>query len=182
MAHFPQSAPRNRLAAALALSLLLHALLLAASALHWPADKAPAPPLEVRLIPAAAEAPAEGPLLKDTIAQAETPAEAAPPPPPPVPAKSPIAAAKPRPVTEIAQRKLAEHLYYPAEAIKAGLEGEVRLLLTLDASGAVQEADIAASSGHPILDQAALRAAYAMGRVDAGGKREMILPVTFRLR
>lgn len=181
MAHFPQSAPRNRLAAALALSLLLHALLLAASALRWPADKAPAPPLEVRLIPAAAEAPADGPLLKDTIAQAEAPAEA-PPPPPPAPSKRPVPAAKPHPVTEIAQRKLAEHLYYPAEAIKAGLEGEVRLLLTLDPSGAVQEADVAASSGHPILDQAAVRAAYAMGRVDAGGKREMILPVTFRLR
>ena len=30
-----------------------------------------------------------------------------------------------------ARRKLAEHVYYPPEAIRLGLEGEVRLLLTL---------------------------------------------------
>jgi protein TonB len=81
-----------------------------------------------------------------------------------------------------AERKLAEHVYYPEEAIARGLEGEVRLLLTLDANGAVIEAQVADSSGHAVLDQAALRAAYAMGALTGIERREIILPVRFRLR
>jgi protein TonB len=40
---------------------------------------------------------------------------------------------------------------------------------------------IAASSGHAILDQAAVKAAYAMGKVNWVQSRELILPVIFRL-
>jgi protein TonB len=81
-----------------------------------------------------------------------------------------------------AERRLAEHVYYPEEAIARGLEGEVRLLLTLDDSGAIVEAQVADSSGHAILDQAAVRAAHAMGKLTGVARREIILPVRFRLR
>lgn len=114
-------------------------------------------------------------LLKDTLAETRQP---------------PIAAPKPidRPgpgkhhSEKAAERKLAEHVYYPEEAIARGLEGEVRLLLTLDGSGAVLDAQVADGSGHAILDQAAVRAAYAMGRLTGVERREIVLPVRFRLR
>ena len=80
------------------------------------------------------------------------------------------------------QRKLLEHLFYPPEAVHMGLEGEVRLLLTLDPQGAVIDARIASSSGYALLDRAATDAAYAMRRFPAAGAKELILPVVFKLR
>lgn len=80
-----------------------------------------------------------------------------------------------------AQRKLSQHLFYPPEAIDRGLQGETRLLLTLDDSGRITDVSIAAGSGHAILDQAAIRAARAMGRVTWSQTRELLLPVVFRL-
>jgi protein TonB len=66
--------------------------------------------------------------------------------------------------------------------VARGIEGEVRLLLTLDGNGAIQDVQVAAGSGHKILDYAAVRAAFAMGRLPEAGAREVILPVVFRLR
>ena len=83
---------------------------------------------------------------------------------------------------QAAQRKLSKHLFYPPEAVARGIEGEVRLILRLSASGTVEEVDIAASSGHRILDNAAIKAAYAMGQLTSAGKRELVLPVVFRLQ
>ncbi|HMW43887.1 MAG: energy transducer TonB [Candidatus Accumulibacter sp.] len=82
---------------------------------------------------------------------------------------------------ENAQRKLAQHVFYPPEAIARGLEGETRLLLRLDANGRITEVSIAASSGHAILDQAAVRAGRALGRLNWSENRELLLPVVFRL-
>lgn len=81
-----------------------------------------------------------------------------------------------------AQRKLSRHMYYPAEAIDQGLEGEVRLLLRLSEDGRVLSVSVAASSGFPILDQAALAAARAMGKIPDVGMKELLLPVVFRLQ
>ncbi|MEK7736899.1 MAG: energy transducer TonB, partial [Pseudomonadota bacterium] len=83
---------------------------------------------------------------------------------------------------QAARQKLAEHRFYPPEAIARGLQGEVRLLLTLSPAGDVLEARIAGSSGHPLLDRAATEAVYAMQRLSADGVRELILPVIFRLQ
>ncbi|MBK9596331.1 MAG: energy transducer TonB [Rhodocyclales bacterium] len=58
----------------------------------------------------------------------------------------------------------------------------MRLLLTLDGNGAIRDAQVAAGSGHPILDEAAIKAALAMGSLPDAGAREVILPVVFRLR
>ena len=114
------------------------------------------------------------PILKDTLAQSEPPA-------PPKPSRHDKTTFGQH-VAEAAKRKLAKHVYYPEAAVAAGIEGDVRLLLTLDARGAVKDVQIAGSSGHAILDEAAIRAAYAMGTLPDLDQREIILPVTFRLQ
>jgi TonB family protein len=50
------------------------------------------------------------------------------------------------------------HPIYPPEARRAGLEGVVRLRLLIGVSGSVTELRVLKSSGHEILDEAALRA------------------------
>lgn len=173
---------RRRLAASLLLSALLHASPLALSLKEARIAAAPdrPSPLELRLPPPPpAPAPAQPdsePLLKDTLSEAPVAA-------PPRPTHALKGTGRPRDARDerAAQRKLAEHLFYPPEAVAAGIEGEVRLLLTLDASGRVSEAVVASSSGHAALDRAALAAARAIGRLPGAGARELILPVIFRL-
>lgn len=80
-----------------------------------------------------------------------------------------------------AEAELTRHLFYPPEAIALGIEGEVILLLTLTASGQLASVDIARSSGHALLDQAALDAARRIGKLP-GTKRQMLFPVSFRLQ
>lgn len=85
----------------------------------------------------------------------------------------PAAARQPR--IDNAQR------FYPPEAVARGIEGETILLLRYSADGALLDAKIARSSGHAILDQAALRAVRATPR-STEGPREVLFPVTFALR
>lgn len=134
--------------------------------------------ISARLLPPATVKPVE-PLLKNTLAEEDS-TKAVQAPPKPAIARSRHPA--PRSPEEAAQRKLSEVLFYPPEAVARGLEGEVRLLLTLDGDGAIHDAQVAAGSGHKILDDAAVRAAFAMGRLPEAGAREVILPVVFRLR
>ncbi|WIM06357.1 MAG: energy transducer TonB [Candidatus Nitricoxidivorans perseverans] len=158
-----------RLLSALAVSLLLHAAVL--GAMTWRFDRAPAAATPAMFSATLVHPAGHDPLLKNTLSDG---AAAGTPPP---------AAGKGKPVpTEEAQRRLAEHLYYPPEAIARGLEGEVRLLLSLDVAGNVLDAQVASGSGHDLLDRAAVRAAFAMGRLPGADAREAILPVVFRLR
>ncbi len=170
-----------RLIPALALSLALHASLLLPDAPGAPPAR---PVLEASLRLPARQLPArDEALLKNTLTtNRERPAVRTPPPAPPL-AQAQQARAKkvPRREVEAAQRKLSQHLYYPPEAVARGIEGEVRLILTLTDDGRIAEVSLAASSGHAILDQAALRAAYAMGKVTWAHSREIVLPVIFRL-
>ena len=76
---------------------------------------------------------------------------------------------------------LSKHLFYPPLAVTQGLEGEVVLLLTLDTTGQIRAVDIAKSSGHVLLDEAALDAARHIGTLP-GNPRQTLLPVTFRLQ
>lgn len=176
----------SRLALAFVLSVTVHAALLLAGADRRNSPPPTPPPLAARLrLPPAP--PAET-LLKNTLPAAQTAPAAKPPPPArasekaapatPKPAEKPAAARELR----SAQKKLAQHQYYPPEAIAAGLEGEVRVLILLDADGQIGDVQLAASSGHRLLDQAALRAAWAMGSLPGLSRRELILPVVFRLR
>ena len=70
--------------------------------------------------------------------------------------------------------------FYPPEAVARGLEGEAILMLRYGSDGALIDAAIAKSSGHAILDEAALRAIRATPRL-AAGPREMLFPVSFAL-
>jgi len=167
----------RRFLLALAASLALHLALLGVG---LPGAKVSSrnTAISARLLPPATVRPPEA-LLKDTLSQQEAP-KAATAPPQPVDAKSRRAA--PRTPEDAAQRRLSEVLFYPPEAVARGLEGEVRLLLTLDRDGRLLDAQVAASSGHRMLDEAAVKAAFAMGSLPEAGARELILPVVFRLR
>jgi protein TonB len=169
-----------RLILAFALSLAVHgALLLPDIAKRFPVA-APRPPLEAVLRPPpGAPTPPAGPLLKNTIDTEEAPQVAKPPP-----------QATPQPKrrnamnrdVQIAQRKLSKTQFYPPEANLRGIEGEVRLIVRLSADGRIDDVSVAASSGHAILDNAAIKAAYAMGQLSGVTSRELILPVIFRLQ
>jgi protein TonB len=174
--------PSHRILFALSLSLSLHLAAFAAADLLCSMQ-------EPRLLPKTLDdsldvtlrlptpAAAFEPILKNTLpAPVKRPAKVA---LVPKPTRTPMATLESRPSI---QRKLAEHVFYPAEAIAAGIEGKSRVLLTLDERGRVVDVQLAASSGHAILDQAAIRAAYAMGSLPGQNQREIILPVEFRLQ
>lgn len=174
---------------ALLTSLVLHVAILVPN--HWFArddDKHQAVPLNVML---AMPKPSE---LEETTAAAlatrpEQEPQAAPLPPLPPPAVLPAPTfSRPLPparelkgrALESALAKMAQEEFYPREAIARGLEGRVVLLLTLDEAGRVLAIETASSSGHALLDEAARQAA---GRIASlpGGRRQVLLPVEFRL-
>ena len=176
----------RRLTLAFALSLAVHGAALLPDFLKRLPAAPPKPPLQamLRLPPAPEPLPAE-PLLKNTLDEEVAPKEVEPPPPPPPkpvePAPKPVPKNTQKRDIQIAQRKLSEQQFYPPEAIARNIEGEVRLIIKLAENGTVDDVAIAASSGHAILDNAAIRAAYAMGSLTGVTSRELILPVVFRL-
>lgn len=168
--------PSLRLGLSFLASLLLHGLPLAGANL-WQRSVMRLPPLQVTL-PALVDAEPAEDLLKNTLSDEEI---VAPPRPHTAETTTPARSAAARPIA-VARRKLAAQVFYPAEAVAAGWEGEVRLLLTLDGAGRIVEVAVAAGSGHAVLDRAAERAAWALGRLDGIAQRELLLPVEFRLR
>ena len=166
--------------AALVLSLALHALIL----VPWPhfnrtvPPPPPALPLSATLL---------APVLK-TYEEKEQPTIAATVTPPqqsvPPASTSGVSAARPHALQgralERALAQLAREEFYPREAIERGMEGRVVLLLTLALGGDVQEVELASSSGHRLLDDAARLAARRIGAIP-GGRRQVLLPVEFRL-
>lgn len=182
---------------ALALSLILHAALIAAVAqLVLPPSRTAHPAaaeLKVSLreprpepeLPAVPQLllPQEAPRNANAAApvHASRPADilvAAPP-------VSPAPAALPRLEGEAALRaveQLRRELPYPPEAIERGLQGEALVLLFLDASGNAIAARLEASSGHALLDEAAVRAARTLRSLPDSAPREVLFPVRFRLR
>lgn len=81
-----------------------------------------------------------------------------------------------------AGEQVARQLFYPPDAIARGLEGEALVLLFLDEGGNAVAARIESSSGHALLDEAAVRAARTIRSLPASAPREAVLPVRFRLR
>lgn len=162
---------------ALLLSLTLHATLIAAPA--WLAPQqypAPAPSIEARLLP---------PALPTAMAESVSTEAASPEAASPEAAISRPLVAPPRSLQgrslRRAQSALADHLFYPPEAVARGLEGEVVLLLTLAEGGRLVSATIARSSGHLLLDHAALDAARRIGALP-GNPPQTLFPVRFRLQ
>lgn len=187
----------HRFHAALLCSLALHA----AALLLLPPPAAPARaavPLQARLrppllTPAAQEPPPAPPREEAPPPPAEKPATAKPKPEKKAPAKPAPARFKEPPASfngypvlagnaaRSAFSQLARQPLYPAEAIARGLQGEVLLLLFLDANGNVLAARVERSSGQPLLDQAAVGAARQLKALPEGAPREAILPVRFKL-
>ena len=100
-------------------------------------------------------------------------------------ATAPAGVLRPRFEGEAALRlmeQLGRELPYPPEAIERGLQGEALVLLFLDASGNAIAARLESSSGHALLDEAALRAARSLRSLPDSAPREALFPVRFRLR
>jgi len=175
---------------ALAISVALHALLLAAPA--WRGKATAQPPMTVSLREAPA-APVPAPPAQEEKVQLQLPAAPAARPAvrPAEPVARPAGPASRQTVSlqrisgeaaRSAGEQLARELLYPPEAIARGLEGEALVLLFLDESGNAVAARLEASSGHALLDDAAVRAARLMRALPASAPREVLLPVRFRLR
>lgn len=178
-------APRfdRRLGLALALSLLAHVAPLLPPRLAAPPPARPAP-LRARLSPPALPAPPELRLPDTPPPEARRPAGKAP--PAPARASAPTApAARPNWQAAVRQQLRQQQqagAFYPPEAIARGLEGEALVLMVLAAEGQVAAARLEQSSGHALLDEAALRAVRALRSLPADAPREALLPVRFRLR
>ena len=156
---------------ALLASLALHATLIFAPI--WLAatqSPLPTPNIEARLLPAPVRE-----ALAEAVSTEASSADAAPAQPPAAPRRLQGAALR------RAQAALSKHLFYPPQAVAMGLEGDVILLLSLTESGQIVSAAIARSSGHAILDQAALDAAHHLGALP-GNPRQTLFPVSFRLQ
>ena len=192
--------PGVRLGLALAVSLVFHLALLLSVA--WLKHAVPAelllPPLEVKLVMSEPTTL----LVNELATELTTPSEPEPviePEPPQIPPpirETPPATVSPAPIIrpvkpvvprelperelDIAKATLARDEFYPREAIKQGIEGRVVLQLTLDDTGRVTALEVASSSGHAVLDGAALKAATRIGQLP-GGRRQLLLPVEFKL-
>lgn len=175
---FAALADDRRLLAALALSLILHGATIGAGEFLGrlaSRTKPPPPPVFEATLPPLPRAPA--PTLR-----APEPVEAS--------AAVPVPPLKPRragagmqaDLATQASRQIARHLLYPEEAIARGLEGEALVMLFLDADGNSVAARLERSSGHAILDDAAVAAARQVSALPEGEPREVLLPVRFRLR
>ncbi|MDP2793052.1 MAG: energy transducer TonB [Sulfurisoma sp.] len=151
----------------------------------WAGLRAPAPPpprsvIEALLILPEIVAP-QAPALQ--LAEAPPPEVPAvvPPAPAPRPPIVPIVPVVPQATLSRRPPSMTTPRFYPREAVMRGIEGEALVNVTLDASGKVLEARIERSSGHAILDDAALSAALSLKSLPGGG-REVMLPVRFKLK
>lgn len=78
--------------------------------------------------------------------------------------------------------RLSETMLYPSEALRRGLEGEVVIMVELGAAGRILDAGIASGSGHPVLDEAAVRAVRRLGTLGPStANRTILLPVRFKI-
>lgn len=156
-------------------SLLLHLLPFVDALLPAQERSSPVPPpLLAKLIPPPPEL-----LLTET--SAPIPASKVEPPPAPATKTKPA-----RTWSEAIRDQFAEQqgagLFYPAEAIRLGLQGEALVLLILDTSGEVIAARLEESSGHPLLDDAALQAVRRLRSLPSDAPQETLLPVRFRIK
>ena len=171
-----------RLVCALCISLAFHGLLFYAGQ-RWLVLAAPASPLPPVLY-ARLELPPEP--EADTLPLKNTMKEE----PTPEPADKPRrsgrdSAALPRaspPAAEPAPEDASLDLLYPPEALALGLEGEPVLLVEVDEASRIIGVSIGSSSGHPILDQAALKKVWALGRLEGHRSKTLLFPVKFKLQ
>jgi periplasmic protein TonB len=153
----------------------------------------PTEPVESRPMETPAKPSAPEPLISAAPAE---PAPAVSSPPNSAPQEAPIQAAKapPGPATKVDHRWIAESLWrrvaelkrYPSSARLNGQEGKVILKAIIRADGHLAEVSIQKSSGHQILDAAAIEAvklACPLHMKHAIGKPEIVvsLPIVYSL-
>lgn len=174
------------LLAAIGVSLLLHALPFASALLPAakPDKPAPSQPLQATLSPRPQAAPDPTFILPEP--EPEPPREAAAQPvekkPAPAVDRKKTAKTWTQAIREQFSEQQRQGLFYPEEAIRQGLQGEALVLLVLDEGGHVVAARIEESSGHALLDEAALKAVRRLRTLPADAPAESLLPVRFRLR
>ena len=165
---------RSRLPLALTASLLAHALVLVAPGLlRPPAAPAQAAPLQAQLRAQVTAAP--------SVPELQLPPTPAPS-PPPRKASPPAAKTWTQSVRDQLVQQQSNGLFYPAEAIAQGLEGEVLVYFIVDTQGNIAAARVEESSGQPLLDDAAVRAVRRLRSLPGDAPQEALLPVRFRLR
>lgn len=168
---------------ALLISIALHTLLIIAPAMR---GRPPAhPPLTVSLreLPAVSAPQAAAPAPPRLILPEKPPRHAAPrPAPQPVSRQTVSLERLSGDAARVAGEQMARELLYPIEAVQRGLQGEALVLLFLDESGNAVAARLEESSGHALLDDAAVRAARTLRSLPSSAPREALLPVRFRLR
>ncbi len=59
-------------------------------------------------------------------------------------------------ITDLLNTELSKHFYYPKSAVKRHREGKVTLVFNINAQGEISDVSIKESSGHIILDNAAI--------------------------
>lgn len=177
------SRPQFRLALALIVSLLFHLLPFISELVTprpAPLPPSPLPALTAELRPP--PLPAAPPLMLP-----EEPTEKAAKPKPLQAAPKPAAmSGKPRSwedeVSKQFRKQAEQGLYYPAEAIAQGLQGEVLVLMIIGGNGQVSAARIEQSSGHRLLDEAALHAVRSLRSLPADAPHQALLPVRFSIK
>lgn len=125
--------------------------------------------------------------------KAEIPTFTAPPPPPPEPPKpvgptqADLDAARNQ-YRGLLEREIVKHKQYPRVAQMRGWQGEAIVELQIDENGKLASVKIQTSSGHDVLDKAALEmvrktvAAAAPPKILLGASSTYIIPVAFRLQ
>ncbi len=83
------------------------------------------------------------------------------------------------------RRRVANRLSYPADLVADGVEGRVKVRLTVDADGSIARQEIAQSSGHEALDAEALLLANRIGKLpslpEGQEPGELVLPVVYKI-
>ncbi|MDR1888135.1 MAG: energy transducer TonB [Zoogloeaceae bacterium] len=173
---------------ALLFSLLAHVGLIFGLPAQWrhPAPPGSQTPLAARLVEPPPELALSPELPDEVELSLDAPDEPAPspassrPPPRAAPETTPLeklAASARRQLNQLAR----QGDFYPLEAIQNHWQGEAWVQIFLDENGNVIAARVEESSGHPILDEAALKAARALKSLPADGLESVVLPVRFRL-
>jgi len=92
-----------------------------------------------------------------------------------------------RAYTRELHRTLAENKYYPRAAKRAGLEGTVRIEVTIDTEGHILAVQLHESSGHDILDSAAMKMMNSVEKFPpppealAWQEKRLRVPIPYRL-
>ena len=79
--------------------------------------------------------------------------------------------------------ELARHFHYPLQATRRGWQGTVQLGFVLDEKGVIEHIQVLQSSGHALLDRAAVQALSKVGSLATRPRqsRSLQLPVDYRL-